>query len=223
MRDIAKKERHILFVEAVKRVQKDVNMKIEELHSEMAKEVVKLDHNYSNLNTEVNIVVATVTKVVELHSSLRKVISMQIPTSLPKSTVSTTATTMTSKPLTKGVVIGSFAGGSSSKPPPSTEEMKVKGKGIHTNSTEEEKKIALEKEMDRQRQIHSILRQRRGDPPGLEKGDPTKPYCYETIEQTVSLGNMHDFLKVPKKSHEIENPDFNQLDFPINHMSFISA
>lgn len=45
-------------------------MKIEELHSEMAKEVVKLDHNYSNLNTKVNIVVDTVTKDVELHSSL---------------------------------------------------------------------------------------------------------------------------------------------------------
>lgn len=77
--------------------------------------------------------------------------------------------------------------------------------------------------MERQRQIQSILRQWKGDPPGLEKGEPTKPYCYETIEQIVSLSNMHDFLKVPKKSYEIEILEFNQLDFPINHMTSISA
>ena len=69
--------------------------------------------------------------------------------------------------------------------------------------------------------IQSILRQRQGDPPSLEKVHPTKPYCYETIEQVVSLGNMYDFLKVPKKRYKISN--FIQLHFPINHMTFISA
>ena len=34
---------------------------------------------------------------------------------------------------------------------------------------------------------------------------------------------MHDFEKNPKKSYDIENIDFNQLDFLINHMMFIPA
>ena len=34
---------------------------------------------------------------------------------------------------------------------------------------------------------------------------------------------MYDSEKIPKKSYEIENIDFNQLDFPINHMMFISS
>lgn len=34
---------------------------------------------------------------------------------------------------------------------------------------------------------------------------------------------MYDFEKAPKKNYVIENIDFNQLDFPINHMMFISA
>ena len=33
---------------------------------------------------------------------------------------------------------------------------------------------------------------------------------------------MHDFRKAPKKSNDVENLDFNQLDFPINHMNYIS-
>lgn len=33
---------------------------------------------------------------------------------------------------------------------------------------------------------------------------------------------MSNFLKVPKKSFDIENSNFNQLDFPINHMMFVS-
>ena len=51
----------------------------------------------------------------------RKVMSTQIPTSLPKTTVPiTSTTTTTSRPLTKGVVINSSIGGSGSKPPPLT-------------------------------------------------------------------------------------------------------
>lgn len=66
-------------------------------------------------------------------------------------------------------------------------------------------------------------RQRQSDPPGLNKGDPSKHWCYETIEQVVSSGKMYDFRKIPKRSYEVENTNFNQLDFPINHMMFISA
>lgn len=34
---------------------------------------------------------------------------------------------------------------------------------------------------------------------------------------------MHDFGKFAKKSNEIENSYFNEMDFPINHMMFVSA
>lgn len=51
-----------------------------------------------------------------------RVMSTQIPTSLLTST-KTTSTTMTLKPFNKGVVIGSSAEGSSSKPPLSKEEI----------------------------------------------------------------------------------------------------
>ena len=67
------------------------------------------------------------------------------------------------------------------------------------------------------------MRQRQGDPQGHDKGNPTKQCCYEIIKEVVSLGNMYDFEKFQKKSYEIENIDFNQLDFPINHMMFISS
>ncbi|CAI9290309.1 unnamed protein product [Lactuca saligna] len=63
----------------------------------------------------------------------------------------------------------------------------------------------------------------KGDPPGLDKGDPTKHHSYETIEASVYNGVMHEFAKVPKKSFDIKNTDFNQLDFLINKMMFISA
>lgn len=75
--------------------------------------------------------------------------------------------------------------------------------------------------MERKRQIHSILSLRQRDPPGLEKGDPTKPYSYNTIEQMCALSEMHDFLNVQKKIYDIENSNLNQLDLPVNHMTFI--
>lgn len=64
------KEKHILLVEAIKRVQEVVNLKLEEICFEMAKEVVKLDNDYSTLNMKVDIVVAAITKLVELYKSL---------------------------------------------------------------------------------------------------------------------------------------------------------
>ena len=56
-----------------------------------------------------------------------KVMTTHIPTSLPTS-MSNTSTTMISKPLTKCIVIGSSAVGSSSKPPPSKKKCKEKGR-----------------------------------------------------------------------------------------------
>lgn len=101
------------------------------------------------------------------------------------------------------------------------EELHNKGNGIFIEPTAEEKKAAIEKEMDKQRQIQLILRQRANDPPGLHKGDPMKHYAYEHIEALVVTGEMHDFEKVPKKSYNTRNTNFNQLDFRINHMMFV--
>lgn len=64
------KERHILFIEVVKKVKEDVNFKIEEICQYMTKEVANLDLNYSNLHTKVDIIVDVVMKVVEYYNSL---------------------------------------------------------------------------------------------------------------------------------------------------------
>ena len=64
------------------------------------------------------------------------------------------------------------------------------------------------------------MRERQNDPSVLNKGDPNKQWCHETIEQVFFFGKMDDFRKAPKKSYEIENYDLNQLDFPISHMMF---
>lgn len=47
-----------------------MNLKLEELHTDIAKEVAHLEHNYSSINTKVDSIVGVVTKVVELYSSL---------------------------------------------------------------------------------------------------------------------------------------------------------
>lgn len=43
------------------------------------------------------------------------------------------------------------------------------------------------------------------------------------IEEIVSFEKPEHFHKVPKKSYEAENSDFNQIDFPINHMMLMSS
>ncbi|CAI9265114.1 unnamed protein product [Lactuca saligna] len=150
-----------------------------------------------------------------------KVFTTQIPTSLPKTSTVTTSST-TTKPLTKGIMIGPAGGGSSSsKPPPTTEEMQNKGKGNFTEPLVKEKTTAIEKEMEKQRQIQSILCQRENDPIGLNKGDPSKHYTYEYIEALFVKGEIHNFEKLPKKSYDTENTNFNKLDFPINQMIFL--
>lgn len=70
------------------------------------------------------------------------------------------------------------------------------------------------------KQLNSIMRMRSNDPPYLKKGDPNKVWDYETIE-SVTYGEVNDFDKSPRKSYVIEDYDFNQLDFPVNHSMFI--
>lgn len=57
------------------------------------------------------------------------------------------------------------------------------------------------------------------DPLGLNKGDPNTTCCYEIIE-IVMLDKVDKFMKIPKKSYDTENTNFNQLEFPINHLMF---
>ena len=85
---------------------------------------------------------------------------------------------------------------------------KEKGKSIQVDQTEEEKKRLQAIEIKRQRKINNISRQRANDPPGVNKGDPNKQWCYETIE-IVFLGKNDDFMKKTKKSYDVENLEFN--------------
>lgn len=67
LRDVAK-ECHLIFVEEVKRVQESVTLKMEELKSEMAKEVVKLELNYLSLPSKVDVLAEAVKNIVEYNS-----------------------------------------------------------------------------------------------------------------------------------------------------------
>lgn len=124
--------------------------------------------------------------------------STQITSSLPNSSDPIISTTKpTTRAVTKGVFIGGLSSSSKRAPPKVKKVDKSVGKGI--------------------------LRQRVNDPPSLEKGDPAKHYCYENIEALVVTKEMHDFEKVPKNSFATENTYFNQLDFPVNKMMFLSS
>lgn len=67
--------------------------------------------------------------------------------------------------------------------------------------------------------MNNILNQRVNDPPSLNKGGTNKAWCYETIEIVV-LDNVEEFMKRHKRSYDIENTNFSQPNFPINHLMF---
>lgn len=54
----------------MKKVCEDVKLKLNELLTDMAKEVAQIDRNYSSLSMKVDIIANVVTKVVELYNSL---------------------------------------------------------------------------------------------------------------------------------------------------------
>ncbi|CAI9282602.1 unnamed protein product [Lactuca saligna] len=64
------REGHVLVVQNVKKVREDVIQKIEELHEDMEKEVVALEHNYYSLHKKVDIIVDVVTKYETLYEAL---------------------------------------------------------------------------------------------------------------------------------------------------------
>ncbi|CAI9285209.1 unnamed protein product [Lactuca saligna] len=178
---VVPKEKHILFVQDVKKVREDVNLKLEELRVDIAKEVAAISHDYSIIPKNVDIIADAVTDVIGSSSSLT------IPDSLPQKCVALESTLkhelaplakllnlmpMNVPPIQKGVQgregIGAGFGVSS--------KFSMGGKGVVVEPTAEEKKATIEKEIEKQRHIQSILQHRASDPPGLDKGDPSKHY-----------------------------------------------
>lgn len=88
-----------------------------------------------------------------------------------------------------------------------------KRKSISVVQLDEEKKKQQAIKIERQRQINSILRQQANYQLGLNKGDPNKQWCYEIIKQIVAIGSNDELRKVPKKSYDTENSDFNLQKF----------
>ncbi|CAI9290611.1 unnamed protein product [Lactuca saligna] len=64
------KERHVMFVQDVKRVREDVNFKLQELREDMAKEIEVVKRDYASLNQQVDSIVEVVTKFVKLYEAL---------------------------------------------------------------------------------------------------------------------------------------------------------
>lgn len=63
------KERHVLFVQDVKKVREDVNFKIQELREDTVKEIAVAQQDYA-LNQQVDIIADVVTKFVKLYEML---------------------------------------------------------------------------------------------------------------------------------------------------------
>ncbi|CAI9275185.1 unnamed protein product [Lactuca saligna] len=64
------KEKHLLYVQTVKKVREAVNIKLEELRVDMAKEVAVISHDFSTLHTKVDIIAVAVTNVMKWYQSL---------------------------------------------------------------------------------------------------------------------------------------------------------
>ncbi|CAI9277935.1 unnamed protein product [Lactuca saligna] len=64
------KERHILFIQDVKKVQEDANYKLQELRQDMEKEIANVRTEFASLNQKVDIMCDPVTKFAKLYESL---------------------------------------------------------------------------------------------------------------------------------------------------------
>ncbi|CAI9295433.1 unnamed protein product [Lactuca saligna] len=64
------KERHTLFVMDVKKVREDAKLKLQELHDDMVKEFVAVQHDYATLHKKVDIICDAVMKYVKLYEIL---------------------------------------------------------------------------------------------------------------------------------------------------------
>lgn len=66
----AERERHILFIQDVKKVREDVNLKIQELRDDMVKEVEVVHHDYAYLHQKVDLLADVVKKFDKLYEDL---------------------------------------------------------------------------------------------------------------------------------------------------------
>ncbi|CAI9282806.1 unnamed protein product [Lactuca saligna] len=64
------KEKHLLYVQVVKKVREDVNLKLENLRVDMAKEVAAISHDFSTLYTKVDIIAFAVVNFFKWYKSL---------------------------------------------------------------------------------------------------------------------------------------------------------
>ncbi|CAI9269825.1 unnamed protein product [Lactuca saligna] len=64
------KERHVLFFQEVKKVREDMNSKIQQLHEEMNKEIISVQHDYASLHQKVDMICDAVTKFVKMYEGL---------------------------------------------------------------------------------------------------------------------------------------------------------
>lgn len=69
LKDVAK-ERHVLYIQDVKTICENVNLKLQELRDDMAKEIKILTRNYSTLHTKVDTIDDAVTEAMEQYTSL---------------------------------------------------------------------------------------------------------------------------------------------------------
>ncbi|CAH1447301.1 unnamed protein product [Lactuca virosa] len=67
LRDVAK-EHHDIFVEQVMKMKEFVDLKVAELNSEMAKEVEKMEKNYTFLHIIFDVVATVITKMVDFNT-----------------------------------------------------------------------------------------------------------------------------------------------------------
>lgn len=69
LKDVAK-ERHILFIQDVKKVREDVNIKIQEPQEDMCKEIDLVQQDYASSNQKIDIIADAVTEFVKLYEVL---------------------------------------------------------------------------------------------------------------------------------------------------------
>ncbi|CAI9303222.1 unnamed protein product [Lactuca saligna] len=75
------RERHVLYVQEVKKVREDVNLQIAELREDMQKEVQVVQQDYASINQKVDIICNDVTRFVKLYETMNpQVINLSVQT-----------------------------------------------------------------------------------------------------------------------------------------------
>ncbi|CAH1444082.1 unnamed protein product [Lactuca virosa] len=117
-----------------------------------------------------------------------KVFKTQIPTTKPifSKAEPVIATTVTTRPITKGIVIGSTGEGEVVRNLRKLQQLQTEGKQFLVEKMKEERNAEIEAEMEKQSHIQGILMLRASDPPRMNKGDPTRLHSYENIEARVA-------------------------------------